>query len=63
MYFIHSPPADLHVPAVQCAIATRARAVRGTLECGNVKGSSVGLAPALVIVSYDVLTYVVLLQR
>lgn len=63
MYLVRSPSADLHVPAVQCAIATRARAVWGTLERGNVKGSGVGLAPALVIIGYDVLTYVILLQR
>lgn len=57
------PSAHLHVPAVQCAITTRSGAVRGALECSNVKGSGVGLTPALVIISYDVLTYVVLLQR
>lgn len=54
---------DLHIPAVQRAVATCARAVGGALERGDVKGGGVGLSPALVVVGYDVLTHVVLLQR
>ena len=59
----HTPSVYLHIPAVQCPIATWARAVRGTLEGGDVEGSGVGLAPALVIIRYDVLAHIVLLQR
>lgn len=58
-----TPLAHSHVPAVQRAVPTRARAVRGALQGGDVKGGGVCLAPALVVVRDDVLAHVVLLQR
>lgn len=37
--------------------------MRGALQRRDVEGSGVGLAPALVVVRYDVLAHVILLQR
>lgn len=54
---------DLHIPAVQGAVAARARTVGGALQRRNVKGCGVGLTASLVVVRYDVLAHIVLLQR
>lgn len=56
-------PNYLHIPAVQGAIATCARAVGCTLERSYVKGCRVSLTPTLVVIGYDILAHVILLKR